>query len=440
MTAWTNKSVESFADGADPVEKIQENARDWVLKAIEAGWEGPPYNPIEIAKLMGITVEPSYDIADARTIERDDRPVIEFNPSQPRERVRFSIAHEVAHLLFSDVSEEARHRGGTGSSQDEWQLEMLCNLAASEFVMPIGSLQLEKELNSIEEMMVTRRRYDVSAEAFMIRMAKTSNRAIGVFCASPYLSSKEVWRYKVDYYIPSSISPVPSLQGIIIPTDSAAYRCTAIGYTDSGIESWITGAPLRVEYVGVPAYPGGAMSRAIGLVHFDTPEHGRRPIKYLHGNALEPRGEDAKVICQLVNDRARKWGGGIAKQAARKYPNAEISFSSWITVISPNERLGMVHFVEAEQDVYLSSLIAQAGFGPSNRPRIRYHALEEALARVANFAAGKNASVHMPRIGTGVADGNWNMIKDMIEEIFTGSGLEVIVYDLPPKREQMELF
>ena len=46
----------------------------------------------------------------------------------------------------------------------------------------------------------------------------------------------------------------------------------------------------------------------------------------------------------------------------------------------------------------------------------------------------------MPRIGTGVADGNWNMIKDMIEEIFTGSGLEVIVYDLPPKREQMELF
>ena len=69
MTAWTNKSVESFADGADPVEKIQENARDWVLKAIEAGWEGPPYNPIEIAKLMGITVEPSYDIADARTID-----------------------------------------------------------------------------------------------------------------------------------------------------------------------------------------------------------------------------------------------------------------------------------------------------------------------------------------------------------------------------------
>ena len=190
MTTWTNKSVLSFAAGADPVEKIQEQAREWVLKAIEAGWKGPPYNPIEIGKQMGATVEPSYDIADARTILRGDRSVIEFNPSQPRERVRFSIAHEVAHLLFPDVSEEVRHRGGIGTNEDAWQLEMLCNLAASEFVMPIGSLQLDEELKSIEEIMVARKRYDVSAEAFMIRMAKTANRSIGIFCASPHLNSE----------------------------------------------------------------------------------------------------------------------------------------------------------------------------------------------------------------------------------------------------------
>ena len=181
------------------------------------------------------------------------------------------------------------------------------------------------------------------------------------------------------------------------------------------------------------------MPRAIGLVHFDIPEHGRKSITYVHGNALEPRGEGTKVICQLVNDRAQKWGGGIAKQAARKYPNAETSFSNWTAVISQNERLGAVHFAEAEKDIYVSSLVAQAGFGPSTRPRIRYHALEEAFATVAAFAVQNSASVHMPHIGTGAAGGNWNMIKDMIEEIFTRSSIEVIVYGLPPKREQMEL-
>ena len=440
MTKWTNKSVLSFAAGADPVEKIQEQARGWVLKAIEAGWKGPPYNPIEMAGQMGVIVEPSYDIADARTIVRGDRSVIEFNPSQSRERVRFSIAHEVAHLLFPDASEEVRHRGGIGSSEDAWQLEMLCNLAASEFVMPIGSLQLNEELNSIEEMMVVRRRYDVSVEAFMIRMAKTSNKSIGIFCASPYTSSETRWCYKVNYFIPSSrVSPV-SLQGTVIPADSAAYRCTAIGYTDNGFESWVNGSPLRIEYVGVPAYRGKPMPRVIGLVHFDVPERGHKPIRYVHGNALEPRGQGVKVICQLVNDRAKKWGGGIAKQAARKYPNAEANFSSWIALIPPNERLGEVHFSEAERNIYVSSLVAQAGFGSSTKPRIRYHALEKALAKVAGFAKQKNASVHMPHIGTGAAGGNWHMIKDMIEEIFTRSDTEVVVYGLPPSREQMELF
>jgi hypothetical protein len=123
--------VLKFAGNADPVLLIEAKARELVLKALDSGWSGPPYNPLAIADLLKIPIEANSEVADARTTAADGGIRIEFNPTRPRERVRFSIAHEIAHTLFPDVAEQTRHRGGTGSAPDEWQLEMLCNLAAA---------------------------------------------------------------------------------------------------------------------------------------------------------------------------------------------------------------------------------------------------------------------------------------------------------------------
>ena len=404
---------------------------------MEYGWAGPPYNPIHIANLLDARVEPSFDIADARTIMRDGRSIIEFNPSQVRERVRFSIAHEVAHLLFKDVHDEPRHRGGTRAN-DDWQLEMLCNLAAAEFVMPIGSLALDEGLWSIEQMMVDRRRYDVSAEAYMIRIAKAYRRPIGVFCASFHDST-----YRVNYFVPSSFARSLHIEGTEIPDMSAAYNCTAIGYTDRGKEGWISGVPLSVEYVGIPAYPGASRPRVIGLVRFEEEEQGRVPIRYVHGNVLEPRGTGLKVVCQLVNDVARRWGGGIARQAAKRHPAAQEEFTKWIMALEHSERLGKVHFSTRRRNTVIASIVGQSGVGKSSVPRVQYRAIQAGLAEIASFASANAASVHLPRIGTGSAGGNWQTIQGMIEEQFIESGLPVSIYTPPPRRnapEQATLF
>ena len=162
---WTNRSALAIAPGADPVLAVQEAAQALVLKAREAGWVGPPFNPIKIVEMLGARTSANASISDARLLASPDGPVVEYNPQQPRERMRFSIAHEVAHLLFPDWRDEVRNRGGSASA-DDWQLEMLCNIAASEFVLPIGSLLQGFETASIEDLMFERRRYDVSAEAF----------------------------------------------------------------------------------------------------------------------------------------------------------------------------------------------------------------------------------------------------------------------------------
>ena len=437
MIRWTNKSVVGFAEGSDPVAKIQEKARKLVLEAMDSGWTGPPYNPLEVATLLGAQARPTFDIADARTVY-DGVPVIEFNPSRPRERVRFSIAHEIAHLLFPDVHDEPRLRGGTDRHADDWQLEMLCNVAAAEFVMPIGSLAIDDRLSSIEQMMIDRRQYDVSVEAYMIRVAKAYQGPIGVFCASFREDA-----YKVNYFVPSPVAPSPRIEGAEIPKTSVAYHCTAIGYTDKADENWIADAPLPVEYVAIAPYPSMARPRLMGLVRFKDAEEGRVPIRHVHGDVLKPRGEGLKIVCQLVNDTAKRWGGGIARQAAKLFPAAQKEFATWIADIDYRERLGEVHFSTALSHVVIASVVGQRGFGRSKEPRVEYRAIQAGLERVAAFALSNNASVHLPRIGTGAAGGDWNTIEAMIEEQFVESGLNVNVYTPPPRRippEQAALF
>jgi len=78
--------------------------------------ERSPFNPSVIAELLEIPVEANASIPDARIVPKEGGLVIQFNPTQPRARVRFSIAHELAHPLFSDVSQEIRNRGAAVKS------------------------------------------------------------------------------------------------------------------------------------------------------------------------------------------------------------------------------------------------------------------------------------------------------------------------------------
>ena len=388
--------------------------------------------------MLEVQIEANSSVADARLVATKSGPKIEFNPQQPRERVRFSIAHEIAHLLFPDWSERIRNRGGDKTA-DDWQLEMLCNLAASEFVLPIGSLSAVSDIPSIEDLMRQRREYDVSAEAFLIRLAKISKQPIGIFVSSPTVSENGERHYKIDYFVRSPTAPKIRLSGMAIPSESIVHRCTAIGHTDRSVENWVTDTPIQIECVGLTAYPGSVYPRVAGLVRFDQAQENHLPIRLLHGNVLEPRSGGKKIICQLVNDKAVKWGGGVARKIAKRFPNAEEAYTEQVIQIPQRDRLGRAIFSKASEDLTIASLIGQEGFGPSLFPRIRYAALQTSLEQVADLAASIGASIHMPKIGTGSAGGDWSTIEEMLDDVMVRAGLLVTVYDVPPKRVQLEL-
>ena len=437
---WTHRSVKAFARGGDPIAMILEASQALVLKALEAGWKGPPFNPLYIAQMLDVQVEANSSIPDARLVAVEDGAKVEFNPQQARERVRFSIAHELAHLFFPDWNEEIRNRGGQDTVDDQWQLEMLCNLAASEFVLPIGSLEAASQVPPIEILMRGRRDYDVSAEAFLIRVVKVSNQPVGVLFASPVLSNSGDRSYQIDYYISSPTASRLRVRGSPIPANSVIHSCTAIGHTDRAVEDWFVGSPTSIECVGIPGYPGSIYPRVAALVRFDRSSQSLPPIRILHGNILELRGSGPRLVCQLVNDRATRWGGGVARQMANRFPGAESTFTQSFLEMPRGERLGNVVFSKAAADITVASMIAQQGFGRSLFPRISYSALVQCLRKVTVRALDTGASVHMPRVGTGASGGSWATIEEMIDDSMVRAGLSVTVYDPPLKKLQLELF
>ena len=93
--------------------------------------------------------------------------------------------------------------------------------------------------------------------------------------------------------------------------------------------------------------------------------------------------------------------------------------------------LGEVQFVSVTTDTIVANLIGQHGLSTRQRtPPVRYDAIRLGLRRVATLASENSASIHMPRIGCGLAGGRWEEIEPIINEEVCARGIPVIVYDL----------
>jgi O-acetyl-ADP-ribose deacetylase (regulator of RNase III) len=435
---WTHPSIRRFAGDADPVSAITAHARSVVLRAMDAGWSGPPFDPVSLAELLKIPVIPTDAVRDARAVPTGERGVqIEFNPNRPRGRVRFSVAHEIAHTFFPDCVEQVRNRSAHAELEgDDWQLEALCNIAAAEIVMPVASLSLSPgSLPGIEQLLEERRRFEVSTEALLIRAARTSEVPIAMFTASRNRNA----RYRLDYLIPShGWAPDGIAAGLTLPANTHLAECMSLGFTSSGDEAWgRKELPVHVECVGIPPYPGGSHPRVAGVVWSrgaPPPVDGGVPwLRYVRGDATAPRGERSLIV-HVVNDASPVWGGGgFAASLKRAYPSVQRSFKVWWAEAG-SRRLGRVHMAEAVPGTWVASIVAQHGYGPSSTPRIRYEALGEGLEHTAAAAVLHDLTVHMPRIGAGQAGGRWDLIEDLIRRSFGRTRSPVTVYDLPPER------
>jgi len=156
-------------------------------------------------------------------------------------------------------------------------------------------------------------------------------------------------------------------------------------------------------------------------------------INYVTGDATNPQSDGFKVIVHVCNNIGA-WGAGFVMALSKKWDQPEREYREM------NHRdLGMIDLVQVQDDIAICNLIGQEGTikrnVTRNLPPVRYVAIEKGLQELVAINSYRHPndklSVHMPRIGSGLAGGNWKIIETIIEETLCAAGIEVTVYDLP---------
>jgi O-acetyl-ADP-ribose deacetylase (regulator of RNase III) len=162
----------------------------------------------------------------------------------------------------------------------------------------------------------------------------------------------------------------------------------------------------------------------------DMPE-GTMSISFIIGDATQPDGDGTKLIVHVCNDIGG-WGRGFVVALSKRWHEPEQRYRAWHrgeekTLFA----LGEVQFVKVADSIWVANLIGQRDVRTvGGTPPVRYEAIRKGLRRVAEESQHLGVSVHMPRIGCGLAGGKWEEVAKIVEEELTNKGVLVTVYDL----------
>ena len=148
-----------------------------------AGITHPPVDVARLAHIVGVSQIELADLesVDACLIQRRGGHIVLVNGNASLGRQRFSIAHEIAHVLLKSTGTNFRKRKGAGRSSKEARL---CNKLAAELLMPLHLFrrhmrECEPSLDWIIELSKT---FDAAVEATAWRFAEVTPDQLEIIC------------------------------------------------------------------------------------------------------------------------------------------------------------------------------------------------------------------------------------------------------------------
>jgi len=184
------RSLVQTTKASNPEEAVRRAARE-VLDTFLNTFpdDGPSVNVEALASFRSIKLvaEPPSFSEDAELVPNPEGRVhMRVNRDRPITRQRFSIGHEVGHTLFPGYETQVQCRK---PRTRDWHapsdiLEYLCDLASSEFLLPLERFQadLAATTTSAEQLLLLAGRYKASPEATVRRFIDlTDGPAAAVF-------------------------------------------------------------------------------------------------------------------------------------------------------------------------------------------------------------------------------------------------------------------
>ncbi|MFC2069954.1 ImmA/IrrE family metallo-endopeptidase [Chloroflexota bacterium] len=179
-----NNELNDDAESDKATMSIIEKANDLTFRLIKVrGHENPPFSPFEYTKLLNIEVNKAdLHETSAVLLKIKNGYLITLNHKHNLARQNFSCAHEIGHMLLSEVEpyiqdvEFRTFKPQAVRVARQRAKERLCDIAATELLMPKNIfrrylLNIGGSINSIEKLAA---KFNVSIQAAAIRVSEVS--------------------------------------------------------------------------------------------------------------------------------------------------------------------------------------------------------------------------------------------------------------------------
>lgn len=152
-------------------------------------------------------------------------------------------------------------------------------------------------------------------------------------------------------------------------------------------------------------------------------------IKYVEGDLFEAAEDIIAHGCNCRNG----YGSGVAYTMSQRYPKAKSLYHEKYD--EEGWELGEVQFVLQNDGKYIANCATQDAFMPRGYRHVNYDSVEECMEKVKRFAKEKGLSIAIPKIGAGLAGGDWHTIEAILEHVF--SDYDVTIYYQKPIRMEI---
>jgi O-acetyl-ADP-ribose deacetylase (regulator of RNase III) len=119
------------------------------------------------------------------------------------------------------------------------------------------------------------------------------------------------------------------------------------------------------------------------------------------------------------------FGAGIARAIKQRWPATHYTDVQH-TAYGDRNKLGSVTTTQVSPKLTVVNAYTQFGYG-SGRPNVDYEAIRAAFRRIKQLYGNKGLRFGIPKIGAGLAGGDWNIIAKIVDEVMEVEDITVVI-------------